>query len=258
MRAGGAGAAGGARDKVTSELASMKQIITGLEGLPGSVTVTATTFHPNMDKQQKRGQLRGVFGMDNKRWQYIHSSLHMLGSMGDAIDTFKNAWREKDRMGVRKMIINAPRGPRRPASPADMALRLAPPQSDVLNIDEHGLHWLEALHGDGLAPIVPLGSDDVGWTPSVRRKSATIAAAAAISRQRIARAALADVLAGKPNPKQHYLPNPANFSRENRKRMESHDAHVTEQQHAAAAPDPAGLPATNHRSCRSRRRLIRS
>ena len=37
-----------------------------------------------------------------------------------------------------------------PASPADMALRLAPPQSDVLNIDEHELHWLEALHGDGL------------------------------------------------------------------------------------------------------------
>ena len=49
-RAGGAGAAGGARDKVTSEYFSMKQIVTGLEGLPGSVTVTATTFHPNMDK----------------------------------------------------------------------------------------------------------------------------------------------------------------------------------------------------------------
>ena len=86
----------------------MAQIIMGLDGLPSSVTVTATQYQPASNKKKHYGRLNlhvaNAMGEVGKRVQYTHSSIYELEDMGNAICTFRTQWNTCTGMTVRDTI----------------------------------------------------------------------------------------------------------------------------------------------------------
>ena len=83
-------------------------IITGLEGLPASLTVLATQYQQSANKKKQYGRLTMMVGHSSgsgRRFQYTHSSMYMKESMDDAISVFQMEWRDTEVMIVRDNII---------------------------------------------------------------------------------------------------------------------------------------------------------
>ena len=118
----------------------MAQIIMGLDGLPSSVTVTATQYQPASNKKKHYGRLNlhvaNAMGEVGKRVQYTHSSIYELEDMGNAICTFRTQWNTCTGMTVRD-TIKALRRPRPSATSRRASARNATARSGT------GSPWMQ-------------------------------------------------------------------------------------------------------------------